>query len=109
MFNKYTPEELYQIRDACDRVEQPNNTDFVGGLCMFLTVEPKLTRIPANDLVDETFKPKCDGEVEQFPGQGFVYYFSNMYDSPEEVLHTRIIAAGFLACLIDDELIARGE
>jgi len=109
MFTKYLSEELYQIRDACDRIEQPVNARVVSGLCMFLTVEPNLQRIPANDLVDEVFKPQSDYETEQFGGKGFVYYFMNFKDSPEEVLHTRILAAGFLACLIDDELISRGD
>lgn len=107
MFEQYMTEELYKMRDACDRIEDPLSYPINSGLCSYTCHEGKLV-IPSYILIDSFFKP-TEEERQIFPNQGIAFYLGNYKETPEENNHTRIIAAGFLACLIDDELITRGE
>ena len=106
-FHQYNSEELYKIRDTCDEIENHSLEAINKGLCLF-TCEVGKTIISTYMLIDSIFKP-TEHEQYLFPRQGIAFYLSSHIETPEENAATRIIAAGFLACLIDDELIARGD
>lgn len=97
LFAKFTVDELYAMRDQCDKIEE---VAWVIGLCRHVSEALHSYRDRAYFLVTAIFKPTTQ-EMIEYPDHRSEY-FLGYFD-------IRVVAAGFLACLIDDEITSRGE
>lgn len=86
----YSTDDLYAIRDGCDEIENIYAGFKYCGLCWFLTQFGGNESV-AYMLVREFIE---DEEYERRTAQGW---------------NERTILAGFIAAMIDDELIMRGK
>lgn len=102
-----TTEDLYKLRDVLDDLEGMliKHSDDGGefdlsnlGLCYLLCLE-KL--YPVLELFNDFWRWQASDYFEEYGVPFDAYFFQDW--------HTRGIAAGFISCWIDDELISRGE